>query len=94
MPPTRMRDPRPSQPIRALAFQRPRLVIEARPDALPPCPVVPDGVPVRYMGTERKRVEGEATGFVYYADPERRLFEVDRRDLAGVLSLRAFVLAD
>lgn len=77
-----------------MSVQRLRLVIEPRPDALPPCPAVRDGVPVRYMGTDRRRIEGEATGFVYFADPERRTFEVDRRDLPAILTLRAFVLAD
>jgi len=77
-----------------MSVERPRLVIEARPDELPPCPAVVDGVAVRYMGTDRRRIEGEATGFVYHADPTRRIFEVDRRDLATILGLRAFVLAD
>ncbi len=77
-----------------MSVQRLRLVTEANPDALPPCPAIRDGVAVRYMGTDRRRIEGEATGFVYFADPTRRLFEVDRRDLAAILTLRAFVLAD
>jgi hypothetical protein len=77
-----------------MSFQPLRLVIERREDDLPPCPAIEDGVAVRYMGTERRRVEGEGTGFVYFADPNRRLFIVDRRDLAGVLTLRAFVLAE
>ncbi len=77
-----------------MSVQSLRLVSDPTEAALPPCPVVRDGVLVRYMGTERRRVEGEATGFVYFADPTRRVFEVDRRDLVGVLTLRAFVLAD
>lgn len=77
-----------------MSVQRLRLVVEARPDGLPPCPAVHDGVPVRYMGTDRRRIEGAATGFVYFADPTRRTFEVDRRDLAAILTLRAFVPAD
>lgn len=80
--------------IRPMSHQRLRLVREPREDALPPCPAVVDGVAVRYMGTERRRVEGVVTGFVYYADPARRVIEIDRRDLETVLSLRAFVLAD
>lgn len=77
-----------------MSVPRPSLVLEQRDDALPPCPAVQGGVAVQYMGTERRRVEGVETGFVYFADPERRIFEVDQRDLAAVLTLRAFVLAD
>jgi hypothetical protein len=77
-----------------MSVQRPRLVLERREDNLPPCPAVLNGVTVRYMGTDRRRIEGEASGFVYFADPERRSFDVDRRDLAAILNLRAFVLAE
>jgi hypothetical protein len=77
-----------------MSVQRLRLVTDADPDGLPPCPAIRHGVAVRYMGTDRRRVEGEVTGYVYHVDPLRRLFEVDRRDLPGILNLRAFVLAD
>jgi hypothetical protein len=89
-----MRTPRSIPVLRPMSVHPLRLVGDEQDDALPPCPAVRDGVTVRYMGTERRRVEGEATGFVYYADPSRRLIEVDRRDLLTFLGLRAFVLAD
>lgn len=90
-----MRQSRPTPVVRPMSVQRPlRLVRELRDDQLPPSPAIQHGVTFRYMGTERKRIEGENTGYVYYADPERRLVEIDRRDLAMFLSLRAFVPAD
>ena len=70
-----------------------RLVRDPEASVLPPNPAVQDGVRVLYLGTTRRRVEGEATGFVYFADPRRREIEVAEADLPSVLSHRAFVLA-
>ena len=69
-----------------------RLVIESSADTLPPNPAVVAGVSVRWMGSERRRLEGEVTGFVYFADETRRVIQVDRRDLPAVLRNRGFVL--
>ncbi len=69
-----------------------RLVVDQDADALPPNPAVRDGTLVRYLGPDHRRVEGEATGFVYHADALRRLVKVDHRDLPGILTTRAFVL--
>lgn len=89
-----MRQPRTTPAIRPMSIQPLRLIGAEASDALPPCPTVGDGVTVRYMGTERRRVEGESTGYVYYFDPTRRLIDVDARDVKAILALRAFVLAD
>ena len=67
---------------------------EAESDTLPPNPALSSGVPVIFMGTSRKRVEGLATGYVYHAAPERREIVIAAADLASVLANRAFVRAD
>lgn len=89
-----MRNSRPIHFVRPMSARARWLVLEDPADVLPPCPAVQNGVAVKYMGTERRRIEGEVSGFVYYADPTRRRFDVDRRDLGMMLTLRAFVLAD
>ena len=61
---------------------------------LPPNPVVPDPVLVRYAGAERCRIEGQVTGYVYFADAERRVIDVSRRDLPGILRDREFSSGD
>ena len=63
-------------------------------DPLPPNPDIASGVPVRFMGTSRKRIEGLATGYVYHAAPERREMVIAEADLASVLANRGFVRAD
>ncbi|HEX4935916.1 MAG TPA: hypothetical protein VFV33_22200 [Gemmatimonadaceae bacterium] len=88
-----MRD---SLPVRAFADipREPlKLVREAQASVLPPNPALHDGVRVLYLGTTRRRVEGAETGYVYFADPFRREFEVAPADLPSVLAHRAFVLA-
>lgn len=88
-----MRD---SRPVRDLGEFRPqslRLMSDAAPAALPPNPVVPQGVRMIYMGTSSKRIEGAATGFVYHAAPGRRDLLVHPDDVVSVLTNRAFVRA-
>ena len=71
-----------------------RLHSDDEGDPLPPNPALASGVPVIFMGTSRKRIEGLATGYVYHAAPERRELVVAVADLAAVLANRAFVRAD
>lgn len=89
-----MRDSRPVRDLREVRSPALRLLGDAAPTALPPNPVVPQGVRMLYMGTVPKRLEGAATGFVYHAAPERRELDVHPADVASVLMNRAFVRAD
>ena len=89
-----MRDSHPVRGIGRFVAQPLRLMTDQESDPLPPNPGIDTGVPVRFMGTSRKRIEGLATGFVYHASPERRELLIAATDLASVLVNRAFVRAD
>lgn len=87
---------RSSRPVSQIVEFHPaplQLVREPRAEALPPNPFVVDGVRLLYLGTTRRRVEGEATGFIYFVDGSRRDLDVAPADLPSVLKNRAFVLA-
>ncbi len=88
-----MRSSGPLRRVQQDDYQPLRLVSDESEAVLPPNPWIPDGIKLLYLGVNRRRVEGEATGFVYHADPARREIEVAREDLPSVLRNRAFVLA-
>lgn len=88
-----MRDSMPVRQFTDVPREPLRLVRDDASEVLPPNPLLRDGVRVLYLGTARRRVEGAATGYVYFADPRRREIEVAEADLPSVLAHRAFVLA-
>lgn len=68
---------------------------------VPGSPDVPDsgappgrsGVPVRFVGTRRVRVEGTVSGRIYRASPGDRLLTASPEDLRGLLRSGLFVAA-
>jgi hypothetical protein len=51
------------------------------------------GVPVRFVGTRRVRVEGTVSGRIYQASPGDRPLTADPEDLRGLLRSGLFVVA-
>ncbi len=52
------------------------------------------GVPVRFVGTRRVRVEGTVSGRIYRASPADRLLTANPEDLRGLLRSGLFAMAD
>jgi hypothetical protein len=69
-----------------------RLAIRKEVEALPPNPKVTDGVPLLYLGSGRKELQGAESELTYVVSDHRRDFTAHAADVRALLRNRFVIL--